>query len=171
MVISANPDFVMWLSTQLKCIVVGAGAETVSGSFWFTAADRGVLRRLHWDDTATLTGPFDLGDRLESEAKKPLSQADGEGIRPAISSLGFNSQVYLNASDSYRVMWPGGKLPPSGELEALVNSHVQASRRKDADDWTTHIAAVPRPEGGIDLRVQRPGQGGQGLIKRLFRRS
>ena len=69
MVISANPDFVMWLSTQLKCIVVGAGAETVSGSFWFTAADRGVLRRLHWDDTATLTGPFDLGDRLESEAK------------------------------------------------------------------------------------------------------
>lgn len=171
MVLSANPDFVMWLCTQLNCLVVGAGAETVSGSFWLTAADRGILRRLHWDDTATLMRPFDLGDRLESKSTKPLSQPDGEGIRPAIASLGFDSEVYLHASDGVSVIWSGEKFPASGELEAMVDSHVQASRRTDADEWGKHIAAVPRPEGGFDLRVQRPGQGEKGVIKRLFRRN
>ncbi len=49
MVLTSSPDLVVSLSHDLDCMVASIGAETVSGTFWLTAAEKGRLVRLHWN--------------------------------------------------------------------------------------------------------------------------
>ena len=44
MMLGSDPDLVSALSARIAGTVVGAGAETVSGTFWFAAASSGGIR-------------------------------------------------------------------------------------------------------------------------------
>ncbi|MGH9116694.1 MAG: hypothetical protein ACRD0A_02090 [Acidimicrobiales bacterium] len=85
MVLSADGDLVTAVAEELSCLVVGAGDETVSGTFWLTAAEGKDLRRAYFHVLATMTEPFTLGDPLPSEATVDWTDIDGAGIVARLS--------------------------------------------------------------------------------------
>jgi hypothetical protein len=140
----------------------------VSGTFWFTAADSGVVRRVHFEVAATLTEPFDLGDPLPSEPRAAWNDIDGEGIIARLADLNFDSGVLeRGAPGGRRVLWEGEKFPETGELSRRINEHCQLHKRADAEDWTKNITVQTRGDGGFDLQA-RPD--GQPRTRGLFRR-
>jgi hypothetical protein len=165
MALSSNCDLIVTLSRQLSCRIIGAGAETVSGTYWFTAASGGSLARLHYDQKASLTGPFDLGSRLPSETTSPFDHPGGMGILAGIHIGGFDVDMLLRGE-------PGGmqytmttaRLPPPGDLARQRDEHARTHRLPDAHDWTNRIAIVPdnNADYGFELRVARqPDRGGE----------
>lgn len=167
MVLSANSDLMIALSRELSCKLVGAGGESVSGTFWLTAADCGRLRRLHFEVQATSSEPFNLGEPLGHENAIAINDQDGRGIMAALASLGFDPRaLFAPHSDGRRLHWLGESFPGSGELGTRISEHLKAHERPDASKWTRNISVVPRDDGGFDIRAtERPTQRG-----RLFRR-
>ena len=165
-------DFSVGLSRSLNCIVAAGGAETVSGTYWFTAGQGGEVIRLHWNVTSTLTEPLDLGDPLPSESRVGLEDPDGKGIVAAFGALGFLESALTKPSDGRRFITHETKFPEQGELAARVKAHHEAHKRPDADDWMKNIQVVPREGGGFDLRVQPSAPSGtrRSFVRRLFGR-
>jgi hypothetical protein len=171
LVLSSNSDLIVEVAAELSCVVVGAGAETVSGSFWFSAADAGGLRRLHFNVASTLTEPFDVGDPMPSESSVRWDDIDGAGIFARLTDLGFAEDVLMSGSPEggRRVAWTTVQVPPSGPLGAQVNEHCEQHRRPDADEWMKNITVQVR-NGGYDLRAGQTGAGRGSKIRRLFKR-
>src|SRR5215469_643084 len=108
MVLSSSSDVIVALARDLGCLVVGAGGETVSGTFWLTAADRDELKRVYLNVAATLVEPFSLGAPLPSEARVRWDDIDGEGILCRVSDLGFARDVLKRGAPAgRRVLWIG----------------------------------------------------------------
>ena len=170
MVLSANSDLIVALSREASCMVAGAGAETVSGTFWFTAAETGGLRRLHFDVKTALTAPFDLGQPLDGESSVAWDDVDGKGITAGLAALGFDPQVFSHGGPGgRRVLWLGEKFPGPGELGQQVNDHARRHQRPDADQWMSTINVVSRSNGGFDIRAEPPEPPRRSRFRRLFR--
>ncbi|MGH9131519.1 MAG: hypothetical protein ACRDWV_07570 [Acidimicrobiales bacterium] len=156
MILSADSDLILELSRALSCMVVGAGAETVSGSFWFTAADGGSLRRLHFDVKVSVEDPLDLGEPLSSEPTDDWDDPDGEGIFARLAALGFDPEVGLEGRPGgRRPLWLGEVLPEPGELGAQIDEHCRVHQRADSDQWLSRVGAVAREDGDVDLHGWR----------------
>jgi hypothetical protein len=154
MALSNNSDFIVTLSRQLTCRVIGAGAETVSGTFWFTAASKGRLLRLHYDQKVAITQPFDIGPRLPTESLSPFDQPDGIGILAPVHAGGDNVDILLHgpAEGGRRFQYAGDRFPEPGQLEQQIREHSQTHSRPDTDNWQDNITVVPRGNGAYDLR-------------------
>src|ERR1700733_8030635 len=100
-VLSSDSDLVVTLSRELSCPVIGAGAETVSGPFWFTAAASGRLLRLYQDSKTTVTAPFELGRPIPGEQDAPLDHADGKGIMFGLAASGFDMDLLLHGTPDF----------------------------------------------------------------------
>src|SRR6266545_6299766 len=83
MVISNSADMLVAMSVRLG-MVVGCGAETVSGSYWLTAAQDGGLLRFVFVQHAGMTRGMAMGDPLPSEVEHPIEDLDGEGLLAAM---------------------------------------------------------------------------------------
>jgi hypothetical protein len=70
MVLSTDSDLITDLARELSCLVVGAGGETVSGTFWFTAAEGPALRRPYFNVLETITSPGDRCARAWAEWRR-----------------------------------------------------------------------------------------------------
>jgi hypothetical protein len=167
MVLTSNCDLAVSLSLELGCTVASAGAETVSGTFWFVAAENGRLLRLHWNQLSGVTQPLDVGDRLACESRAPLDDIDGKGLVEAIAEMGFEPAAITAPTPGQKYLWAGVKLPASGALDAQVNAHTARYKRPGGDDWTKHIKAVQRADGGFDLQYQPPTEK-PNMLRRLF---
>jgi hypothetical protein len=154
-VLSSDSDLIVTLSREISCPVIGAGAETVSGTFWFTAARNGRLLRLYQDLKTAVTAPFELGiAALPTEKDTPLDHPDGKGIMAALAAFGFDMDMLLHGTASFRrVEWPMQQFPTSGELRAKQDKHFAAHQRPDADQGMNTINVVTRHGGGYDLRA------------------
>jgi hypothetical protein len=155
MVLSSNSDLILTLSRQLSCPVIGAGAETVSGTFWFTAAIKGRLRRLHYDVKVSLTEPFDLGPRVDSESSAPFDHPDGIGILAATAAGGFDVRMLLHgpADGGTRFRWAVERFHVTGQLEQKLDEHARTHKRPDADHWERNVTVVPRDGSSYDIRA------------------
>lgn len=152
--LSIDSDLILTLSQELSCPVIGAGAETVSGTFWFTAASKGRLRRLYQDAKTTVTKPFELGQPLPTEQEAPLDHADGKGIMYGLAAGGFDMDLLLHGTPRFlRVEWPMEQFPAKGELRAQQDEHFAAHRRPDADQAMDTVNVVIREDGGYDTRA------------------
>jgi hypothetical protein len=171
MVLSASSDVIVALARDLGRLVVGAGGETVSGTFWLTAADRDELKRVYFNVAATLTEPFSLGTPLASEARVPWDDIDGEGILGRLSDLGFARDVLeRGAPAARRVLWTGERFPEIGDLGRRINEHHAAHKRTDADDWIKNLTVRARGTRAYDLQAT-PGQAvNQTRFRGLFKR-
>lgn len=162
MALSGDSDLILALSRELSCRMISAGAETVSGTYWFTAASGGRLARLHYDQKASLTASFDLGHRLPTEAVSPFDHPAGMGILAGIHAGGFDVGTLLNGEPrGVQYTMTGTRFPPPGDLARQLDEHVRTHQLPDAGEWTNRIAAVPDSNAGFgfDLRVIRePGQ-------------
>lgn len=129
MVLSADSDLILAISWELSCTVVGAGAETVSSTFWFTAADSGSLRRLHFEEQTTLTCALDVGEPLSGESSTVWDDIDGDGLSAGLVALGFDPEVALDGRrDGRRLRWLGEVFPEPGELDERLTEHLPCSR-------------------------------------------
>lgn len=167
MVLTTSPDLVVSLSDDLDCMVASVGAETVSGTFWLTAAEKGRLVRLHWNVRSTLTQALDVGATLASETRIDIEDIDGRGLLASLGDLGLDPAPAITPTSGQKYLWTGATLPTAGDLQAQINAHHDRFKRQDHEDWTKHIKAVPRSGGGIDLRYQ-PASKKPSLLKRLF---
>jgi hypothetical protein len=154
MALSSNSDFIVTLSRQLSCRVIGAGAETVSGTFWLTAASKGRLLRLHYDQKVSITEPFDIGPRLTTESSSPFDHPDGLGILAPIHAGGDDVDLLLRgpAEGGRRFRYAGDRFPGPGPLAQQIREHSQTHSRPDADHWETNLTPVRRDNGTYELR-------------------
>ena len=154
MALSSDSDFIVTLSRQLTCRIIGAGAETVSGTFWFTAASKGRLLRLHYDQKVAITEPFDIGPQLITESSSPFDHPDGFGILAPIHAGGDNVDILLYgpAEGGTRFHYEGDRFPEPGQLERKIREHNQTHSRPDTDRWERNLTVVPRGNGAYDLR-------------------
>ena len=169
LLLSHEADLVVALSRDLGGTVVGAGAETASGTYWFAAATDGESRRVHWNGYDSVTEPFDDGDPLPTEADAPLEDLDGDGLRAAIDDLGFDILPWEEGGPWRRLRYSGETFPsvegPFGpRLEAHMRDHAIPEGKRPKPK-------VVRRDGGYDIahaNSQQPGgeatSGGRGCL-------
>jgi hypothetical protein len=169
MVLSADRDLIVAIAHESSCLVVAGGAETVSGTFWFTAADGAGLRRVHFDIASALTEPFDLGDPLSSEGSVDWRDIDGAGILARFADLGFSPSALINDPTfaALRVTWTNLDYDRDRPLSAQIGEHCRLHQRTGADVWMNRIEVVPRGRGQFDIRSEPPADRRRG---RFFRR-
>jgi hypothetical protein len=169
MVLSADSDLIVAIAHESSCLVAAGGAETVSGTFWFTAADGVGLRRVHFDVASDLTEPFDVGVPLSSEGSIDWRDMDGAGILARFADLGFSPSVLMNYPPhaDLRVVWSNLDYNRDRPLSAQIGEHCRLHRSTDADDWMKRIEVVPRGGGQFDIRSEPPAESRRG---RFFRR-
>ena len=129
LLLSGDPDLVVALSRDLGATVAGAGAETVSGTYWFHAATAGTLRRSHWNCYDAVSEPFDRGDPLLIEADIGLEDIDGVGIVAALDDMGFDVTPWSDAGPWSALRYTGDRLPEvPGDLGEARRAHREAHR-------------------------------------------
>ena len=155
MVLSGLPDTIVALSGQLSCEVVGAGAETVSGTFWLTAARNGRLALLHYDQKSWLAEPLHLGMRLPTEDAHPMDHPDGDGILAATAVLGFSVPALMRGTPDggTRYRWAASQFPSSGPVQERIDRHCETHKRPGADPLMNDVRVVRREDGGYELRA------------------
>jgi hypothetical protein len=127
-VLSSDPDLIVSLSGELSGVVVGAGAETTSGSYWLVAARDGELLRFHQNSAWGQTESFDRGEPLTSEALDHLEDVDGFGLRQAMSVFSFDIDSWLNSGQLVPYVWTYERPPEPG----LRRRNLQRSLRPTA---------------------------------------
>jgi hypothetical protein len=143
MVISNSADMLVAMSARLGR-VVGCGAETVSGSYWLTAARDGGLLRFVFVQHAGMTRGMAMGDPLPSEAEHPVEDFDGEGLLAAMATLGLHARPWLEAGPAVVVDYDGARFPEDGPIEQVRSAHYERYQRPE-DAWLSEIVAVERP--------------------------
>jgi len=89
MLLATDFDLLLELSRSIGGVVAGCCAETMSGSYYWTSADRGVLSRLYGVCRLAIKQPFQVGAPLATEAEFPFEDSDGTGVMRALAHLGF----------------------------------------------------------------------------------
>jgi hypothetical protein len=143
MVMSDSADMLVAMSARLGT-VVGCGAETVSGSYWLTAAQDGGLLRFVFVQHAGMTRGMAMGDPLASEAEHPIEDFDGEGLLAAMATLGLHARAWLDAGPAVVVDYDGARFPEDGPIERVRSTHYEQYKRPE-DEWLSEIVAVERP--------------------------
>jgi hypothetical protein len=151
---------------------MSACAATVTGTFWFTAARKGALRRVHHNEKISLTAPFDIGEQLSSEWITPFDNPDGVGVLGGAHAAGFDVEVILHgpADGGRRVRWPTGEFPARGELGRQHDEHRRTHQRPDAADWENNLTVIPRGNGQYDLRAWQAETAPPSARRKPFRR-
>jgi hypothetical protein len=127
-------------------MVVGCGAETVSGSDWLTAARDGVLLRFIFVQHAGMTRGMTIGDPLPSEAEHPIEDPRRRGLLAAMATLGLDARPWLEAGPAVVVDYDGARFPEDGPIEQVRSTHYERYKRPE-DEWLSEIVAVVREPG------------------------
>ncbi|WP_433788759.1 hypothetical protein [Actinoplanes sp. CA-252034] len=145
MMLSSEDDMVLAMSDRLGTVVC-AGAETVSGTYWITAARDGVPLRCVFVQHAGMTRGMAIGDPLPTEADHPIEDVDGDGIFAALAWLGFDAAGWLTEAASDGLRWSGDRTPQRGQIGDIKRSHYERYQRPDDDNWLSRVTAVVRDE-------------------------
>jgi hypothetical protein len=123
MELTTNGDFIVQLSERLNTLVVGCGAETVSGSYWLFAADKGRLLRCYWACESELSEPLDEGEWGQGV---PLDDLDGEGFITLLRRAGLKYDQFLEHFSVRRLeLGPTFELP-DGPVMRRISEHTKA---------------------------------------------
>jgi len=98
-------DFIVELSRRANTLVIGCGAETMSGSYSFLAVRSGEVIRHFFDCQALLAEPLDEGETLMTEDDMPLEDLDGKGLIAALGSFGFDFAGWLKDGERQRYLY------------------------------------------------------------------
>ncbi len=137
--LSAHGDLVRQLSAELETIVVGCGAETVSGTFWVFAAENGRALRSYWSCAFDLAVAFDEGDWCRDI---DLEASDGSGLFMLLSRAGFDYEAFFADAPKRTLESPLELILPNGALHERLERHRQAHQ----------LPEDVRPEPSLALR-------------------
>lgn len=98
-------DFIVELSKQAKGLVIGCGAETISGSYGFLAVRSGKVLRRFFDCQALLSEPLDEGEDVVTEEDMPLEDLDGKGLIAALAAFGFDFEGWYNGGERQQYLY------------------------------------------------------------------
>jgi hypothetical protein len=145
MVLSDSPDMIIEMSKVLGT-VVGAGAETVSGTYWLTAARDGKPLRHVFASSAGLTRSMAIGEPLPSEETFPLVDISGDGVFAALAVFGLDPSVWLDSGPATVVGYDATRFPESGPVSRLRREHHDRYGRPSGE-WLSEITVVAsRPD-------------------------
>jgi hypothetical protein len=122
---STNGDLVAALARKLDTLVIGVGAETISGSSWLFVAERDRVLRVHWACASDLDAALDDGDWHRELA---MHDIDGYGVYAALESGGFDLGGFIKAGSKRRLLEPGATLVPAGAIGAQIEAFCTAHR-------------------------------------------
>lgn len=142
MVLSNSADMMVAMSARLGT-VVGCGAETVSGSYWLTAARDGELLRHVFVSHAGMTRGMAIGEPLPSEGEHPLVDLSGEGVFAAMAVFGLDPSGWLASGPASVVRYDYSRPAPAGPINALTREHYERYQRPDGE-WLDEITVVAR---------------------------
>jgi hypothetical protein len=143
LVLSNSPDMLHAMSAEVG-LVVGAGADTMFGSFWFTAVRDGEVLRFVYVDAERMTHGMAIGDELASEAEHPLDgDLDGAGLLAAMATLDVDPRPWLDNGSSQLLTPVGRRYPQPGAIERIRTEHANRYRWPD-DGPPATIIAIPR---------------------------
>jgi hypothetical protein len=140
MLLSDSPDMVVEMSSRLGT-VIGCGAETVSGSYWLTAARDGELLRYVFVSHASLTRGMAIGDPLPSEDEHPIEDLSGRGVFAAMDALGLSPSRWLATGPATVISYDCDRVPEAGPIAAISREHHERYQRPD-DDRPKEIVVV-----------------------------
>jgi hypothetical protein len=175
---SAEPDLIAGLAAESGALVIGAGAETVSGSYYLVAARGRQVLRHFYGCRASLAVPYSAGEPLPTEAGQPLDgDLNGDGLYAALGQFGFDPLAwqdgqYDDAHPGYRrlLLYTAdnfllGATTPSGPLAQAVADHERQYTLPPERRSQPRVVVSRRPprSGVVD------GPGGGGWRQRLGR--
>jgi hypothetical protein len=144
--LSDMPDALIAMSQRLG-LVVGGGAETVSGSWWLTVARDGELLRFVFVQHATATQGMEIGDPLPTEAESPIVDLDGDGLFAVLEHYGFDWETWRSQGPAFVLSYDVSSVPDGGRVEQLRREHMANYAHPPEYKWTDHIGIVVRTEG------------------------
>lgn len=147
--LSSHGDLILTLSTRLQTLVIGCGAETVSGSYWVFAADNGRLLRAYWSCAFDLETPFNEGDWCANLA---LEDRDGAGLFELLRRGGFDYDGFFEGACKRELLAPLPLVLPEGPLHQRLERHRRTHRLTDGIDplvavpqGRPHLRSLPSP--------------------------
>lgn len=123
--LSAHGDFVRALSERLQTLVVGCGAETVSGTYWVFAAENGQALRNFWSCAFDLATAFDEGDWCRD---LDLQDVDGSGMFALLRRAGFDYDEFFAGARKRELVSPTALHLPNGPLHTRLERHRDVNR-------------------------------------------
>lgn len=168
MVLSAGQaDLLAATASRMGALVVGCGAETVSGTFWFSAFRGPDLLRMFFMCRSKLAVPFSVGVPFRSEASYPLDMDwDGDGIFAAMAELGFDYTAWLSAGPYQLFALDNVAEATHHPLESAQRKHWKDNRL--APERRPSVSVVQRPPVNTASNQKPPGGGT--LLQRLRQR-
>ncbi len=164
--LSGDGDLIVALSRELDTLVIGCGAETVSGSYWLFAAERGELLRSYWACAMDLYEPFDVGTWPPGK-RIELEDLDGSGIRAALAAGGFDFDAFIERGSKRCIAVPDDYGLVGGPIGAQIDDHRKIHKiperkrpvprvvvRTSEDGVGFDIAAGPGPRRGLLSRLR-----------------
>lgn len=137
MTLSNSADMIVEMSAALGT-VVGAGAETGSGTYWLTAARGGELLRHVYASCAGLSRPMELGEPLASEEEFPVVDRSGAGVFAALAVFGLDPLVWLDSGPATVLAYDATRFPAGGPVADLERRHHERHGRP-AGEWLSEI--------------------------------
>jgi hypothetical protein len=130
------------MSEQLGVVVAG-GAETVSGSYWLTAARDGQLLRCVFVQHAGMTRGMAIGEALPTEADHPIEDLDGDGLFAALAWFGLDASSWLAEGPAFSLRYTASRSPERGRISHIKSEHYKRYARPE-DEWLSEIKVVVR---------------------------
>src|SRR5262245_56442278 len=106
--LSPNADLITEIAEATSSLVVGCGAETVSGSFWLAVADGPTVRRQYWQCHMELSEPLSEGKPFLCEEAHALDDVDGEGMFAVLRELSFDFDGWAGLAGNHLLAHPVG---------------------------------------------------------------
>jgi len=149
-------DFVVELSKQARTLVIGCGAETISGSYGFLAVDAGQVLRRYFDCQALLSEPLDEGELVVTEDDLPLEDLDGKGLIAALAAFGFDFDSWYNGGQRQQYLYTVDERNSSEERGVLMKGPL--AERIDEHNVEYALAEDERPSIMMFTRDAVTGQ-------------
>ena len=161
--LSDMADALVVMSQRLG-LVVGGGAETVSGSWWLTVARDGELLRFVFVQHSGMTQGMAIGDPLPTEAEHPIVHLDGAGLFAVLEHFGFDWETWVSQGPAFALSYDASRIPAGGPVKQLRREHMARYAHPPEYEWTDHIdivvgtdrsSSAVTPAGGLLERGRR----------------
>ena len=140
-----EPDFVAALAADSGALVIGCGAETVSGSYYFIAARGHDLLRHYYHCHMDLTQPYEWGDPLPTEEDYPFNgDLYGVGLKEALWHFGFDYDRWYDQGQRREVLYTADHLFQEPRVPLGQGPLGQALERH-REQWQLAPGQRPRP--------------------------